>query len=349
MKKIFMAMLALVLAVPAAFGLDIKDGRMRLVIDEKSGRFAVYFLENALKNKYVPLLYDQETRTTYATLQIDQKTYKLGESPEFRVTLVKEAAGSVRIEYRSSMCVVKQTFTFVASPGAAATDSVAIRFTIENISGKDSNIGLRYLLDTWLGEKQNAHFRADAVGLAATELALSGDYVDAWIRSPGEATAVAGSDAAVFQVVLGGSATRPDRVLAANWKRLNDAAWLLEVNASRNFTLLPYSINDSAIALFYEPVTIRPGAERTVEMLIGMASDGFNVSKTGETAPAALPRIAELPSETAPLDEMTDLVAVRSVLELINAALTGKSTLDKEALDEIESTLDRLEARKGRY
>jgi hypothetical protein len=349
MKKAIVAMLALAVAVPAVFGLDIKDGRIRLVIDEKSGRFAVYYLENAIKNKYVPLLYDQETRTTYATLQIDQKMYKLGDSQEFRVALVKEASGGVRIEYRSSICVVKQTFSFVTSPGASSTDSIAIRFTIENVSGKDLDIGLRYLLDTWLGEKQNAHFMTEAAGLASTELALAGDYNDTWIRSPGEAAAASGSDPTVFQVALGGPATRPERVVAANWKRLNDAAWLLDVNASRNFTLLPYSINDSAIALFYEPLTVRPGAERVVELLIGAATDGFKSPASGEGKAAVLPRIAPVPSATAPLDEMTDLVAVRSVLEAINAALSAEGTLGKESLEELQSTLDRLEARKGKY
>jgi hypothetical protein len=349
MKKSVLAMFFLALVASSVCGLDVKEGRIRFVIDEKSGRFALYFLENAIKNKYVPLLYDQETRTTYATLQIDQKTYKLGDSPEFRVSFSKDSAGGVRIEYRSSLCVVKQSFKFVSSPGSTATDSLSIRFSIENISDKESTIGLRYLLDTWLGEKQSAHFKAGAIGLASTELALSGDYVDQWIRSPGEVAAAGSADAAIFQVLFNGPVTRPDRVVAANWKRLNDAAWLLDVNASRNFTLLPYSINDSAIALYYEPVMLRPGAERVIELLMGVATDGFNSAKVADSKQPAVPSASFVPSETAPLDEMTDLVAVRSVLEAINAALAADKTLNKETIEQLAATLDRLEARKGKY
>jgi hypothetical protein len=349
MKKIAIVLLALAVVAPVAFGLDVKDGRLRFVIDEKSGRFALYFLENAIKNKYVPLLYDQETRTSYATLQIDQKMYKLGDSSEFRVTMAKESTGSVRVEYRSSMCVVKQTFTLMTSPGAQAPDSMLVRFNIENLSGKESNIGLRYLLDTWLGEKQSAHFKSGMLGLASSELALSDDYGDQWIRSPGEVETPVPGDAAVFQVSFNSPSTRPDRVVAANWKRLNDVAWLLDVNASRNFTLLPYSINDSAIALYYEPVLLRPGAERVIEIIMGAATDGFNAVKATDTKTGTLAQLPTVPAETAPLDEMTDLVAVRSVLEAINAALAAQNALSPDILSQLKTTLDRLEDRKGKY
>jgi hypothetical protein len=349
MKRSIVSIITLALLVPAVFGLDIKDGRMRLVIDERTGRFAVYYLENAIKNRYVPLLYDQETRTTYGTLQVDQKTYKLGESQDFRVSTVREPSGGVRIEYKSSTCVVKQSISIISSPGSSTKDTVTMRFTVENISGKDATIGLRYLLDTWLGEKQPAHFAANSVGLAATELSLSGDYEDTWIRSPGVSSVPSEDDSAIFQVSFDGPATKPDRVVAANWKRLNDAAWSLDVNASRNFTLLPYSINDSALALFYEPVMVRPGSERVIELVFGAPTEGFNDKKPRESKVGSIPQLADVPSATAPLDEMTDLVAVRSVLEAINAALSGKVDLGDDAMQNLRSTLDRLEARKAKY
>jgi hypothetical protein len=183
MKKLPMLALAVAMLVSSSYGLEAKDGRMRLVVDERSGRFSLHYLSDVATNRYVPLLYAQEIRTTYPTLMVDQKTYRLGDTSEFRVTVGKYEAGAVKVEYRSAFCAVRQTFTFVASKGAAMADSVRIGFEIENLSQNDSKIGLRFLLDTWLGEKSLAHFGSASSGALTGETELGSDYSDSWIRS----------------------------------------------------------------------------------------------------------------------------------------------------------------------
>jgi len=353
MKKLSVLMIAASMFAVSAFGLDLKEGRMRLVVEERSGRFSLYYLADVAKNRYVPLLYDQETRTTYPTISVDQKTFRLGDSTEFRVSVSKDADGSVRVEHRSSFCVVRQRFSFVASGGASMADGVAMDFEMENVSQKDSSIGLRMLLDTWLGEKSSAHFGAASFGAMNAETEFTGDYADSWVASQEGGFAADGASstgAAQFNVLLRAPATRPDRVVAANWKRLNDAAWSFDVNPSRNFTLLPYSINDSAIALYYEPVVVRPGSTRTIAILLGRESGGYpgSVAADPQSLSASIVAVA-IPLQTAPLDEMADIVAVRSVLDVINQALNAGATLSPEELAALESTLKRLEARKGKY
>lgn len=352
MRRSIIAIVAFAYAAATAFGMDVKEGRMRLTLDEKTGRFALYYLEDAAKNKYAPLLYDQETRTTYATLSFDQKQYKLGDSPEFRVVSVKPDGAAARIEYRSSFAVVSQTFTFVKSPGATAADAISIRFDIENTSSRDAKVGLRYLFDTWLGEKQSAHFSIDGMGTASAETLVKADQAAAWIRSQAEQSI--DPDKASLQIALSAPATKPDFAIAANWKRLNDAAWALDVNPSRNFTLLPYSINDSAVALYFEPQMLRPGASRTVATVLGESVEETSAT-VAQAAPQVLPQASGQAGATAivqdsdPLDEMTDLVAARSLLEEINAALVSGAQLSAEELEALKSTLERLEARKDKY
>ncbi|MBU0928538.1 MAG: hypothetical protein KKA67_12370 [Spirochaetes bacterium] len=343
MKKLSIAIAAAAILASSAFGLDIKDGRMRLVLDERSGRFALYYLEDVARNRYAPLLYDQETRTTYATLSFDQKTYKLGDASEFRVSVSRQDGGA-RVEFRSSFCVVKQTFSFLASPGATMSDGLGVAFEIENVSQKDAEIGLRVLLDTWLGEKGSAHFSTQALGPLSIETALSGDYSDAWIRSS-DGQAVTG-----LQVQLAVPATRPDRLVAANWKRLNDNAWSFEANPARNFTLLPYSINDSAIAMYFEPAPVRPGSTRAIRTVLSQATDSYpTVASAPAAAGPADPAGIPVPADTAPLDEMADLVAARSVLDAVNAALASGAGMSADDIAALESILRRLEARKSKY
>ena len=350
MKKLALLLITVILFTSAASGLEIKDGRMKLVVDEKSGRFSLQYLSDITKSRYVPFLYDEETRTTYATLSFDQKTYKLGEASEFRVSVAKEASGGVRIEYRSSFCVVRQTFTFVTSPGAPMSDGVALEYRIENVSQKDTPIGLRILFDTWLGEKIQTHFTAQSAGPLAGEIALSGDYTDSWIRS----SEIAGgaSDATTLQFQLSSPATKPDKVLAANWKRLSDAAWTFDASSSRNFTLLPYSINDSAVALYFDPAIIRPGSTRNVVAILSQANDGYpsaSASASATVEPSGTPLVITAPAVTAPLDEMIDLVAVRDVLDAINAAIESGTIPSAAELEAMDSIVRQLETRKAKY
>lgn len=340
----FLSFLILACALgSSAFALEVRDGRMRLVVDDRSGRFALYYLADVTKNRYVPLLYDQETRTTYPTLMVDQKAYRLGETAEFRTTVARDGAG-VTIEYRSSFCVVRQSFSFTTSTGATLSDGVMMSMTMENVSQKDSAIGLRYLLDTWLGERAGTHFMTSTGGVLGTEASYGTDSSEPWVKSPGDA-------GASLQVALTAPATRPDRVIAANWKRLNDAPWAIETSASRNFTLLPYSVNDSALALYYDPVVVRPGASRTIAMVLGNESSGPQTTARSTPAPAtsASPAAPVPAADSAPLDAMADLIAVRSVLDAIDQALSSGSALAPADQASLEATLQRLEARKVEY
>lgn len=353
MKKLPLLVLAVALLASSASALEAKDGRVKLIIDERSGRFSLQYLADVATNRYVPLLYAQETRTTYPTLMVDQKVYRLGEASEFRVTTGQTDAGAIKVEYRSAFCAVRQTFTFSASQGAAMADSVTIGFEIENLSQKDSKMGLRFLLDTWLGEKASAHFGSSSSGALAAETELGADYSDTWIRSAEDLGATVSTDAqvvgpAIFQIQLAAPATRPDKVVAANWKRLNDSEWAFSVNRSRNFTLLPYSINDSAVALYFEPTEIRPGSTKSIVVLLGQANSGYASAVAG--GPEGASQYAAIaPSESAPLNEMADLIAVRSILDALDKALKDGTTLSTDDLAALNETLGRLETRKSKY
>ena len=65
-----------------------------------------------------------------------------------------------------------------------------------------------------------------------------------------------------------------DRIVFANWKRLSDASWSYETSASRDFSLQPYSVNDSAVSQYYDPRLLAPGAQATVTIVLGKFSPG---------------------------------------------------------------------------
>jgi len=61
------------------------------------------------------------------------------------------------------------------------------------------------------------------------------------------------------------------------------------------------------------------------------------------------PLVITAPAVTAPLDEMVDLVAVRDVLDAINATINSGKTPTAAELESMDSIVRQLETRKSKY
>ena len=303
----------------------------------------MYRLVDVAKGRYESFLFDQDSRTTFATLNADGRVYKLGDASEFRISSAVTDTG-VKIEFRSSSFVVRELADFESSDGAALADGLRITFEIENISEHEAALGLRYLVDTWLGEKSGTHFVTDKRPRQSTEALIAAADGDAWIETPG--------DLANFMIQLSGPGVdRPDKAILANWKRLSDAPWAFDVNPQRNFTLVPYSINDSAVALYWEPITVARGATRRVAFSMGNFNDKGYPAPTGETPTeqifASTVLGAGTPDETTSM--AADLVSVRDLITRIDRALATGSAISDDELATWRKILDRLEERKKGY
>lgn len=344
MNKKLVGLVFLCICTMQLVALELRDGRMRLVVDERSGRFSVYYQTDAGSQSWLALLYDQENKTSYPTLVFDQRTFKLGDSSDFR-TVVSRQGSSIVIEYRSSFCTVVQSMSFVSSSPGMAANGLLIRFNISNTGERDAAIGLRFLFDTWLGEQASRHFLTDTGTLLTNETLIRPDSPIKWLVSPRDSQA----GAAFFFDING---QRPDSIIVANWKRLNDVPWAFDSLASRNFTLLPYSINDSAVAYYYNPQTIRRGASREISIILGAAFTGTfqsgPLASTQETGTAVINQLVS-DADKLKLDLDMDILAARELLDRINSLLDSKTSLDTSQLEIIENALKKLEERQGSY
>ncbi len=337
---------AALLASAAAVALDLRDGRMLLALDERTARFSVHFLADAARNRYVSLLSEQDARTSYPTLSWDGKTYRLGESADFKFNVLREGTGAV-VEYRSAFAVVRQSFGFLRSRGAPETDGVMVEFTIENISGKSAPAGLRFLLDTYQGERSKRHFEIEGRGLVSAELSLTGASVPQRLSTPGDS-------GASLQIQLSGEGiTRPNRLVLANWKRIHDAEWSFETSPGRTFTLLPFSIDDSATALYFEPSELRSGGKLVLRIALG------NTSENGFSAPPlpGVTTVTQSPESLSPMTvapdpfvgARTDIAALREILSRIDALLAAGGSPNPEQLTELRRLLDNIRTRSKEY
>ncbi len=341
------AIAAIALAVLAQFcatALELKEGLVRLVINESTARISIYRLVDIAKGRYESLIFDQDPRTSFATLSIDGRFAKLGDASDYRVSVSRTDTGA-QIEFRSSFCAVRQYLDFAKSEGAALADGIKVRFELENVSERDSMLGLRYLIDTNLAEKSGIHFSSSTRSRINEETSILPNAADTWIATPG--------DKASFMVQFGGPGVdRPDRVILANWKRLSDAPWGFEANIQRNFTLVPYSINDSAMDLFWEPGSVPRGGIRKISFFMGSLNEkGYPAAVAGKTQTEDIFASTVLSAGTPDIQASiaTDLVAVRDLISRIDRSISTGAKISDEELAAWKRILDRLEERKKVY
>ncbi|HCM28351.1 MAG TPA: hypothetical protein DIC34_17785 [Treponema sp.] len=320
---------------------EMQEGRIKLVVNESSGRFSLYYLVDLQKNKYEALFVDQDPRTSFLALLVDDRPQRLGETSAFRVRTEKTDA-SARISFESSGLVVRQDFTFFKNAGSPLSDGVRIEISVENTSERELSVALRFLMDTKLGEKNPEPFSTDLRSIGAETLIVPAKDQDGWWYSKDAVLGIMGN-IAVKDV------RAPDSIQFANWKRMNDAPWKTEPSPGRNFNLLPYSIGDSALCYYFDPAPLARGAVRKETILLAVASNaGFTTPSAEKTDDLSRMLQSSVTSANAPeLMLRTDLITVRDLLDKVNALLAAGGAVGDEELAALETVVARLKERSG--
>jgi hypothetical protein len=330
----------------ALSALDIKNGRIALSLNERYGTFSVSYLSDPNEGTYRSLLFPEDARTTYFSLVINNQVFTPADSSEFTHSLVERGSGA-RFTWTSKEVEVFQDFRFLKSAGSPVSDGLEIAFTIRNISGRRLSIGLRYLLDCYLGEDENYHFTTEFIRPVTGELELT-PPLPRYFLSP-----VNSADDEGLMVMLDSlGLTRPDSVVFANWKRLNDSSWNYTINRSRNFSRPPYSINDSAAALYYNPQPLEPGQERRIVLALGQYAEGGFSPDSGaqnqriENLVQSLSDEADEPGKEDPEEE---LEAVRELLAEIDVLIESGEEVPDEKLYLLRQLMETLKKRKSSF
>ena len=293
-------------SVSTAGALEIQSGRLRLVLHENSGRFSLYLGGAGEGGRDLPLLVDDDPRTSFTSLFVENRIYRLGDSPEFRGKAEKTVDGAAFF-WESSRIRATMSFSPLSSRPDGERNAVKISLRVRNLTQSELAVGARLLLDSHLGEGAGAHFLTDRGQEIERETTVgSSELLRYWasVRKRKEGTV------GVECLVDGRGLTRPDRLVFANWKRLSDAVWLYETAGSRNFSHEPYSVNDSAVALHYDPQSLPAGEEREVALVLGEYDPTGYISVTGSTPRAQVSAAAAAGDPTAIVRELQEVDAL---------------------------------------
>ncbi len=347
-KKLFVfaiIVLLLVTLIPI-YSLEVQEGRVKLILHEGTGRFSAYYLVNFKEKKYISFLVDQDPRTTVLSIVLGNRILRMGEAAGFKESAVKTKNGA-KFVWKSNLVEITEDFTFVASANSPLATGIKITLTIKNISEQDLTVGVRYLFDTYLGEDSRIHFKTDKQNELVRELSIDkSNMIKYWISPASD------KNFELESLLTGKNITTPDRVVFANWKRLNDSGWSYETVSSRNFNLLPYSINDSAVCQYYNPRSLKKGSSRTIVLLLGkFDKEGYDLSGKKTTQLNRILKKANVASNDisdAYILAQADLNTLNNLLAEIDNILKSEN-VSKEKIDFIKDILSDVEERFRKY
>jgi hypothetical protein len=301
MRRLLLIVLVFLVAA-TAIALEVQEGRIKLVLDEESSRFLVY-LRDATGDEWVPLLFAEDPRSSGLDVREGNRVYRMGDGGEFRQVAEVTDQGVFYV-WTSPTLRVAERFRFIRSVGSNIVDGVQLDVSVTNLGEQTVPAAVRLLLDTYLGERGNAHFITPLRDQITREVAITPGGAQPYIRSGDPA-----SSSGLQVMISGNGVTMPQQVVVANWKRLADSEWDYEVNEQRNFNRLPYSINDSALLITYPAVTLEQNQRYTITTRFGDYADNGYLDPEASVTITAEERGALLSRLTALLDQIDMLLA----------------------------------------
>jgi hypothetical protein len=326
MRRFFWLMIiALVAGSPGA--LELEQGDLRVELDERSSRFAVLVRSDS---GWLSLFFPDDLLSTSVEVLEENQVFRMGDSGRFSQR-VEQAEFGPRFVWESATLRISQTFEPIRGLDSVSENGVQIRTSVLSLAEQPREVGVRFILDSYLGERQNRHFELADGSLIEQESRI--DPADTlYVVSRNGSNAQSG-----LQLMIGTpTVTRPEAVYLTNWQRASESPWNYDFNPTRNFNRLPYSINDSAILLRYGTEVLETGERYEVITRLG------DIAVGGYADPIRLVGESSQPQTTAEGSDNSELI--RRLSELIEeiAALSLSEEIDLDEVLRLQQELQEL-------
>jgi hypothetical protein len=276
---------------------DLKDGERRLDVQLHTNmRFGIHMLKEPdpkNKLKFKRLTYDELGRSNNTCVKIDDYEYLFGNrpgrwltqrSPIKRADLRDPIGWQSVMEFPNERVVVTQTVELVPGEQTRVLDTLLIRYTIENQSEIAHHVGLRVMLDTFIGANDGVPFTIPGYpGLLETRKDFDEkdipDYIQALerpdLKDPGTVAHMG-----LKGFAIPGMDLEPiEKLRICRWPGNSEVRWSWE----------PTDMNqpaderkDSCVALYWAERKMAPREKREMAFTYGLnaLSGGGNLSLT---------------------------------------------------------------------
>lgn len=180
---------------------------------------------------------------------------------------------------------ITQTHALATNPYTGRPDTMQVTTTLRNTGATEHTAGVRVLLDVLVGGSDVATLLIPSTGLRAGPdagvVTTEQDYqatLPLFYRIFGEAESQPDAVQALGLLVAP-ETTPPDRFVVGEWSELDATVW--------DYTVTPdAALDDSAVAMWWAPASLAPGATRSVTAFYGLA--GWVATEAWFDAPAGV-------------------------------------------------------------
>jgi hypothetical protein len=282
-------------------GSNGQDGDTEPAFWEPSMRFGLTTLEAGGSNgRPKRLTYEEDGTTNNTCVRLDGKEWLFGERPFRRPngsyagrwpgrwlvrddTAVIDSGSGPRTHWRSlwvydaQKVEITQNVDLVAGEQSGDLDTCLVRYRIENKDDEPHRIGLRFLLDTFIGDNDGVPFLIPGENqLCDTSRVLRGGEIPQYLQACERDDLANPGTVARLLLQAGGGVEAPDRVTLGAWpnprlpdRRCRQEKTLWEVPVL-SIKTLPEA--DSAVTLYWDDKPLEPGQHRDVGFAYGLGS-----------------------------------------------------------------------------
>ncbi|MCL2442007.1 MAG: hypothetical protein FWD13_00895 [Treponema sp.] len=335
--------------------IDDKNGSVRLVLNERTGSFSLYFLSDPSRSRYEALFNTEEVRASYLSVNVNGRVNRLGDR-RYR-SRFERIDGNPALVFESRDLIVSQVFSPVKTSNSQVANGIMINVTIQNKSDQALMVGLRMLIDTELGEGRGRVPFITSNQVISNETLIEGSSGSNFWISRGQNTSLMGS----ITNPLNPNAYKPDYIYFANWKRLNDSKWKPRYSERRSFN------NDSAVCYIYEPAELHAEGSFVYTIFLTTEDAGwYNTNNQQFIAaenifPPNAVIITQTPASNPPFSLNVNIARIEQeayyeaeqyndnaytltlmkLQDLLNQFIAGEILLNEQDLLEIESAINR--------
>lgn len=268
--------------------LTLENEFIKLIVNQNTqdlGRFAIETTQGDPVNEkddYVPLIFGRPLPwTSFSSFKINNVIYIFGGENKKIKKRSKESIyfGKIIKQYISKNAIhthaklgpfyVKQELGFFRHPNTKVFDSAYIRYEVVNESDEDCSLALRIMLDTMLGTNDAAPFRFGKAAITSERQFTSQNFIPYW-----QSFDSLSNPSVIAQGTLLQSDnleyTLPNRLLLSNWGHLVAYPWNANYQENRPFIRKGESEQDTALALYWNEYTFKPGESRKYETIYGL-------------------------------------------------------------------------------
>ena len=313
-----------------------KEANYRLNFDETE---SFWEFEYNHKGKVRSLVENRDPSTSYAVVSVDGRNYSLKKNAFFNQH-IENYPGLIVVHWSNRTLHIVQSIQVDNS-----IKGFKVTYSVRNLSKNYISVGLKQVIDTF-NNTDDADFIINGNNPINTENSWSdGNVPPYWETNP------SGEDDFRTSFTPFGD-RKPDQLIFSNWKRLNDSNWDFKVREGRDFSLLPYSINDSAAGIFYSPVSIPPGTEIAMSYALTTGGPALSLQETvTEEKDYSIPKAATVSDKSLILSYsfQYDMDMIDEFINEINTLLQLENPVYTTQVEYFQGELEKLKQKLSHY